>query len=232
MKNIVSLPKTPFEAGKGIRADYLNRVAKMARRGNMVHGMFVNGEFMLQHGRRGGGGNTSNVIAMAQVVSPASANGGSIGTCVLLSEEDLTPVNAAGEALIMDPLDSGYSEYEIEQAALEFKSAHTDSGMKAGDRIWLMSSDSIAEGTSWYASRVWALHVDSSCYWEGHASFANNRYLGAAGDQAVYRAFEVGNFEDGFDGTAICESGTIVITIEPSGSGVQFIIPPSGGESS
>lgn len=109
--------------------------------------------------RRGGGSSgDSNTTRYAQVTVQADANGDSIGKCVLLSEDDMSPMNVSGAALILNPSDPEYDSDAVTDAELEFKSGdYVDH--EVDDRVILMTGRA-EPGTEWDENKVWAHRVE------------------------------------------------------------------------
>jgi len=80
----------------------------------------------------GGGGSVTSVFG--QVLEEATANAGLPGTYIRLNN-DLQPVDADGEIVIIDPGDEEYDEELVEAAKVTFYSVHRYAACPVGARI-------------------------------------------------------------------------------------------------
>ena len=97
----------------------------------------------------GGGGGANNATTFAKVTVQANSNGGSIGKCVLL-DEDMQPLNAAGDPLEGSPTDDDLVEFK----SADFLDAQVDK------RVILHSQEAIAAGDTWDDNKVWGTLVE------------------------------------------------------------------------
>jgi hypothetical protein len=109
----------------------------------------------------GGGGNTSNLRAIAYVTSTADKStfgygitGGTVGKAVLL-DEDMQP------SVPLDPNDPEYDSEEVEGAEIEFKALHRVD-IPVGAIVELSSANPIEPGSSFEENKVWGRRLDEA----------------------------------------------------------------------
>jgi hypothetical protein len=183
-------------------------------------------------GQNGGGRSATSLTAFAVVTVTAAANCDGAGKCVLLKDDKpgLSPVDKDGEPLVLDELDPDYDADKVHGVEVTFYSAHFDAACNKGERVRLFSARKIQPDDDAPATTdddpldtIFGLNVDGSGYWQGHATFANNRYLGATLGESLYRDFETATVN--LAGSGTCVDGSIVITIDSDGT--TYVVPPS-----
>lgn len=159
--NIDNLPT--FREGDPVSAAQFNKLVDALRQQVLMPGSFRTGSFSVQRPMNNGGGSVSSLTKFALVIDGADADGG-VGTCVLLSDDSMAPLDADLLPLITDIGDPDYDAGKVSDAKLDFKCVQVYAGCRAGARIWLSSKDPIAAGNSFEDHPTWGACVDASDY--------------------------------------------------------------------
>lgn len=175
-----------FAAGDQISAAKLNRLTDASRQQALAPGSYQSGAVSVQRKLGGGGGGGSSAGDYAIVITEAEANLGTPGRCIRI-DADGFPLKTNGDAFefdVTDPEAEGYDEEAIDDAALEFYSAHRYSPCTVGSRIRLTLQSTFRNDAMDKTPKWWGRMVDPEDNLRTRTDYANETGLTADDGEA------------------------------------------------